>query len=216
MKPNTQAAGNMIPSTVKANKLVHICDRDAKCCEDLSVLFRLEGYETSFSMTAAQFEIAIERRPPDVAVINLEMNEASGINLLMHVKALSRGAVVIMLADGATLDGPVQAMKHGATDVLSKPIDHELLLRVASDALARDVQIGAENGGQRSVTLRGFKQLTQREREVLQLIVEGHSNKEAGRELGISPRTIEVHRARVMDKFGAKNAADLMRIVLTR
>lgn len=63
--------------------------------------------------------------------------------------------------------------------------------------------------------VRGFSKLTAREREVLQLIAEGHSNKEAGRQLGISPRTVEVHRARVMDKLGAKNAADLMRIVLT-
>ena len=65
------------------------------------------------------------------------------------------------------------------------------------------------------VEVRGFSQLTPREREVLQLITNGQSNKEAGRELGISPRTIEVHRARVMEKLGARNTADLMRIVLT-
>ena len=66
----------------------------------------------------------------------------------------------------------------------------------------------------RRVEIRGFSQLTPRERQVLQLITNGQSNKEAGRELGISPRTIEVHRARVMEKLGARNTADLMRIVL--
>jgi len=75
--------------------------------------------------------------------------------------------------------------------------------------------VGAVQAGRRLVEVRGFAQLTPREREVLQLITNGQSNKEAGRELGISPRTIEVHRARVMEKLGAKNTADLMRIVLT-
>ena len=63
--------------------------------------------------------------------------------------------------------------------------------------------------------VRGFNQLTPRERDVLQRISNGQSNKEAGRELGISPRTVEVHMARVMEKLGARNTADLMRIVLT-
>jgi DNA-binding NarL/FixJ family response regulator len=70
-------------------------------------------------------------------------------------------------------------------------------------------------GGQRPVEIRGFSQLTPRERDVLQLVTNGQSNKEAGRQLGISPRTIEVHRARVMEKLGARNTADLVRIVLT-
>ena len=75
--------------------------------------------------------------------------------------------------------------------------------------------VGAFEGGRRPIEVRGFAQLTPREREVLQLITNGQSNKEAGRQLGISPRTIEVHRARVMEKLGARNTADLMRIVLT-
>jgi two-component system response regulator FixJ len=106
-------------------------------------------------------------------------------------------------------------MKLGATDIVPKPIDSEHLLTIVRDALRRDVHLGAMQGGRRPVEVRGFAQLTPREREVLQLITNGQSNKEAGRELGISPRTIEVHRARVMEKLGAKNTADLMRIVLT-
>lgn len=106
-------------------------------------------------------------------------------------------------------------MKLGASDVISKPLDTEHFLGVVRDALRRDVHLGAMQGGRRPVEVRGFSQLTPREREVLQLITNGQSNKEAGRELGISPRTIEVHRARVMEKLGARNTADLMRIVLT-
>jgi FixJ family two-component response regulator len=121
-----------------------------------------------------------------------------------------------MITTTPDVDGVVLAMKYGATDVLSAPIDTEHLVSVVRDALRRDVHLGAMRDGQRQIEVRGFSQLSNREREVLQLLVSGNSNKEAARSLGISPRTVEVHRARVMQKLGAKNTADLIRIVLTR
>ena len=120
-----------------------------------------------------------------------------------------------MLSDQPSIDIAVAAMKLGATDVVSKPIDTVELLSNIRNALMRHVRVGAMQGGRRPVEVNGFSQLTAREREVLQLITNGQSNKEAGRDLGISPRTIEVHRARIMEKLGARNTADLMRIVLT-
>lgn len=202
-------------SFLNRDRLVHIADPDPGTCEALSVLFRLEGFQTTFSVEAAHFISMLDRRRPDVAVINLGFGENSGIALLRRIKALRSGVPVVMLADHPRLDAAVTAMKLGATDVLSKPIDSEHLLSVVRDALRSDVHLGAMQGGQRPVEVRGFGQLTPRERQVLQLITNGQSNKEAGRELGISPRTIEVHRARVMEKLGARNTADLMRIVLT-
>jgi two-component system, LuxR family, response regulator FixJ len=209
---NTQ---NYYHSFLNRDRLVHIVDPDPHVCESLSVLFRLEGFQTTFSIEAAHFITSTERRPPDVAVINLAVGEESGLGLLRRVKALRTGVPVVMLANVPQLEAAVTAMKLGATDVLSKPLDSEHLLTIIRDALRKDVHLGAMQGGRRPVEVRGFAQLTPREREVLQLITNGQSNKEAGRELGISPRTIEVHRARVMEKLGAKNTADLMRIVLT-
>ena len=209
---NTQ---NYYHSFLNRDRLVHIVDPDPHVCESLSVLFRLEGFQTTFSIEAAHFITSTERRPPDVAVINLAVGEESGLGLLRRVKALRTGVPVVMLANVPQLEAAVTAMKLGATDVLSKPLDSEHLLTIIRDALRKDIHLGAMQGGRRPVEVRGFAQLTPREREVLQLITNGQSNKEAGRELGISPRTIEVHRARVMEKLGAKNTADLMRIVLT-
>lgn len=197
------------------DRMVHIVDTDPAICEALSILFRLEGFQTTFSLDAAHFLNVVERRSPDVAIINMAVGSDSGLPLLRRVKALRTGAPVVMLANHHNIDAAVTAMNLGATDVLSKPIDSEHLLSVVRDALRRDVHVGAMQGGHRPVEVRGFAQLTPREREVLQLITNGQSNKEAGRELGISPRTIEVHRARVMEKLGARNTADLMRIVLT-
>lgn len=206
---------NYYHTFLNRDRLIHIVDTDPGICEGLSVLFRLEGFQTTFSLEAAHFAASLERRRPDVAVINLAIGEDSGLPLLRRVKAMRNGTPVIMLANMPQLDAAVTAMKLGATDVVSKPIDSEHLLTIIRDALRRDVHLGAMQGGRRPVEVRGFSQLTPREREVLQLITNGQSNKEAGRELGISPRTIEVHRARVMEKLGARNTADLMRIVLT-
>jgi len=197
------------------DRLVHIVDPDPQTCEALSVLFRLEGFQTMFSLDSDNFSAGIERRRPDVAVVNMRVGLEDGLILLRRVKAMRTGTPVFMLSNAGEVELAVRAMKAGATDVVTKPIDTERLVRAVLDALRQDVHLGAVEGGKRLVEIRGFAQLTPREREVLQLITNGQSNKEAGRELGISPRTIEVHRARVMEKLGAKNTADLMRIVLT-
>lgn len=197
------------------DRLVHILDADTGTCEALSVLFRLEGFQATFSHTIDEFIGAIQRRAPDVVVLNLEIDDTSTGKNLVEIKSICTGTPIFMLADKPDLEGAVTAMKSGATDVISKPIDTEKFIRAVRDALRRDVQLGAVQGGRRPIEIRGFNQLTPREREVLQLISNGQSNKEAGRDLGISPRTIEVHRARVMEKLGARNTADLMRIVLT-
>lgn len=202
-------------SFLNRDRLVHIVDRDLSTCEALSVLFRLEGFQTTFSLEAAQFAAIFDRQRPDVVLLNLRLGEESGLGLLRRIKASRTGTPVFMLADSPQLEAAVTAMKLGASDVISKPIDTEHLLGSVRDSLRRDIHLGAMQGGRRPVEVRGFSQLTPREREVLQLITNGQSNKEAGRELGISPRTIEVHRARVMEKLGARNTADLMRIVLT-
>jgi len=203
------------PSFLNRDRLVHIVDADAATCEALSVLFRLEGFQTTFSMDASGFHAALERRRPDVVIVNERLGGDDGIPILKRIKAMRMGMPVFVLEDEPEVEGAVRAMKAGATDVITKPIDTEHLLRAVRDALRHDIHIDPPENGRRSVEVIGFSQLTPREREVLQLITNGQSNKEAGRLLGISPRTIEVHRARVMEKLGAKNTADLMRIVLT-
>ena len=202
-------------SFLNRDRLVHILDADPGTCEALSVLFRLEGFQTIFSLETASFYASLERRRPDVAVINLRLGLDDGLAVLRRVKAMRLGTPVFMLSNDADVDAAVHAMKAGASDVITKPVDTEHLVRAVRDALRQDVHLGAAQGGRRPIEVRGFSQLTPREREVLQLITNGQSNKEAGRELGISPRTIEVHRARVMEKLGARNTANLMRIVLT-
>ena len=202
-------------SFLNRDRLIHIVDSDPSTCEALSVLFRLEGFQTSFSVDASSFVASLEKRLPDAVILNLHLGPIDGLTLLQRIKALRRGTPVFMLADLPDLQMAVAAMKLGASDVMSKPVDTDNLLTAVRDGLRRDVHLGAMHRGRRPVEVRGFSQLTPRKREVLQLISNGQSNKEAGLELGISPRTVEVHRARVMEKLGARNTADLLRIVLS-
>lgn len=203
------------PSVLNRDRSVHIVDPDLGTCEALSLLFRLEAFQTMFSVNLGGFLAAVERRRPDVVIANFDLGPDDGLDLLRRVKAMRMGTPVFMIGNRPMVEAAVVAMKLGASDVVTKPIDTEHLVRAVRDALRHDIHVGAAQPSGRAVEIRGFSQLTRREREVLQLITNGQSNKEAGRELGISPRTIEVHRARVMEKLGAKNTADLMRIVLT-
>ena len=192
-----------------------VLDADPRTCESLSILFRLEGFQIAVWQDGAGFLAGIERRRPDIALINLRIGPDDGLVLLRALRARWPGTPAIMLADIESNTASVQAMRAGAHDVVSKPINAEALARAVQDALRRRAPGGLSHEG-RPLEVAGFAQLTAREREVLQLVTRGKSNKEAGRQLGISPRTIEVHRARVMEKLGARNTAELMRIVLTR
>jgi len=202
-------------SYLNRDLLIHVLDADPATCEQLSLFFRLEGFQTAFSLDAVSFFAAVDRHRPDLAVVNMRIGSDDGLLVIRRIKSLRSGIPVFVLTDHPDVDATVSAMKAGAHDVITKPIDTDRLLRGAREALHEDVHLTPPQSGRRSVEIRGFTQLTPREREVLQLITNGQSNKEAGRELGISPRTIEVHRARVMEKLGARNTADLMRIVLT-
>lgn len=202
-------------SFLNRDRLIHIVDADPATCEALSVLFRLEAYQTNFSIDASGFIASLDRRMPDAVVLNLQVGPVNGLTLLHRIKAMRRATPVFMLSDTPQLEAAVNAMKLGASDVLSKPVDTEHLLVSVRDGLRQELHLASIQSNRRPVEVRGFAQLTPREREVLELISNGQSNKEAGLQLGISPRTVEVHRARVMEKLGARNTADLIRIVLT-
>ncbi len=202
-------------ASLNRDRLVAVLDADPGTCESLSILFRLEGFQIAVWQDGPGFLAGIERRQPDIALINLRVGPDDGLVLFRALRARWPGTPAIMLADSESNAAAVQAMRAGAHDVISKPINAEALARAVQDALRRRAPGGIVQEG-RPLEIAGFAQLTAREREVLQPVTRGKSNKEAGRQLGISPRTIEVHRARVMEKLGARNTAELMRIVLTR
>ena len=144
------------------------------------------------------------------------MPDRSGLDILKELNAEHYPAPIFIISGQGDIPMAVDAIKSGALDFFEKPFDADMVVsrvREAIDAQARRAQ--NPGAGDNFGDFPGHGSLTPREREVLSQIAAGASNKEAGRHLGISPRTIEVHRARIMEKLGARNAADLVRIVLS-
>jgi two-component system, LuxR family, response regulator FixJ len=195
------------------DRVVAIAEGDLKIREQLGAIFRLEGFITRVQA----FPSDINQIAPDADVLVADFDGLgpSAAGVIQQFRQNRKATVVVALIEHECVAAAVDLMRAGAYDVIVKPVDTERLLSSVKDALRRDVQLGVPNAGERSVVIRGFKSLTDREREVLQLIVEGRSNKAAANQLGISPRTVEVHRSHVMQKLGAANTADLLRIVLT-
>lgn len=204
----------IIPRKVLGRAVVYILDADLSRCEHFSVLFRIEGFETKFFNDPDAFMLASYKTKPHLVVMASTVDEKGTLPFLRQIKSEIRGLPVIVVETKSSVDFAVAAMKSGATDVLSLPLDSEYLLSTMRNAVASHFDLTQGRLGIQSVEAKGFGSLTNREREVLNLIANGKTNRETADELGISDRTVEVHRGRVMQKMGARNTADLMRTIL--
>jgi two-component system, LuxR family, response regulator FixJ len=199
-----------------SNEII-IVDDDAAVRDALSVVFSLEGYHVSSFGDGQSLLNAARARTPACVILDVHMPGRSGLDILKELNAEDWSAPIFIISGQGDIPMAVEAIKNGALDFIEKPFDANTVVtrvREAIEAWERRKASG-NSGGVASIPFPGRDMLTPREREVLSEIASGASNKEAGRHLGISPRTIEVHRARIMEKLGAKNAADLVRIVMS-
>lgn len=194
-----------------------IVDDDAATRDALSVVFTLAGYRVNVFAGAAPFLAAARNHTPAAVLLDLHLPDRSGLAVLKELNAHHYPAPIFIISGDGDVGCAVEAVKSGAFDYLVKPFDARgIVTRVGNAIAAFAKQNAPGNGGTvMPFEFAGVALLTPREREVLAQIAGGASNKEAGRRLGISPRTVEVHRARIMEKIGARNAADLVRIVLS-
>lgn len=195
---------------------IHIIDDDPAVRDALSVVFTLEGYHVTGFADGNSFLSAARNRQPACIILDVHMPGRSGLDILKELNAKNYPVPIFIISGQGDIPMAVDAIKNGALDFIEKPFDADTVVQRVRDAI--EAAARREAGGRTEDLLAQFPGsdlLTPREREVLSLIAAGASNKEAGRHLGISPRTIEVHRARIMEKLGAKNAADLVRIVLS-
>jgi FixJ family two-component response regulator len=141
----------------------------------------------------------------------------SGLDILRELHGEDYPAPIFMISGQGDIAMAVSAIKSGALDFIEKPFRGSEIVARLNDAIEAYARRQAKDTASRVSSLHfpGREPLTRREREVLEQFSSGASNKEAGRHLGISPRTIEDHRANIMKKLGARNASDLIRIVMT-
>jgi two-component system response regulator FixJ len=199
------------------NSEIIIVDDDPSVRDALSVVFSLEGYHVTSFADGQSLLSAARARTPSCILLDVNMPGRSGLDILRELNAQAYPAPIFIISGQGDIPMAVDAIKHGALDFIEKPFNAETVVsrvREAIEAWDRRREAGSSSDVL-GAAFPGRDMLTPREREVLTQIAGGASNKEAGRHLGISPRTIEVHRARIMEKLGAKNAADLVRIVMS-
>ena len=198
----------MSPSPV-----VHVIDDDEALRDSLRMFLANEGLEVATYATADAFLAALEPAQNGCVVTDVRMPGMSGMELLAEIAELRVALPVIVITGHADVPLAVEAMKKGAVDFLEKPFEGDVLI----EAVRRALEVGRdslENASTVQEAQARLATLTARETEVLDRLVRGQPNKVIAFEMGISPRTVEVHRANVMKKTQAGSLSELVRMFL--
>ena len=205
----------MMATAVRTGE-VFVVDDDPAVRTTLSTVFERAGYAVTCFADGAALVAAARAGTPLCIILDVHIPGKSGLDILKQLNAQDYPVPIFMMSGQGDIAMAVDAIKHGALDFIEKPFrGSDVVARVEAAIEARAQPDTNGSGDPQRFYFPGREPLSRREQDVLAQIVGGASNKEAGRKLGISPRTIEVHRAHLMQKIGARNAADLIRIVMS-
>jgi two-component system, LuxR family, response regulator FixJ len=193
--------------------VVHVIDDDEAIRESLIFLLRAAELEAKSYASAAAFLEALPVGGLSCIVTDIRMPGLSGLDLLRRLRELGSSIPVIVITGHADVPLAVEAMKFGAVDFLEKPFDDRILLESVRTALRQHAG-EAKLQGERAEIEERLATLSPRERDVLGGLVAGRANKQIAFDLGISPRTVEIYRANLMDKMRAGSLSDLVRMAL--
>lgn len=196
-----------------SEQIVHVIDDDDAVRESLGFVLETAGYAAVTHASALQFLATCHHDMAGCIVTDVRMEEMNGLELVRRLQALGIGLPVVVMTGHGDVSLAVEAMKAGVVDFLEKPFDDDVFLRAVEAALNAGVRAQQEEADRRRFQDL-LATLSPREAEVLRGVVEGKSNKEVARDLGISPRTVEVYRAHVMSKTASSSLSELVRIAL--
>jgi two-component system, LuxR family, response regulator FixJ len=190
--------------------LIHLIDDDDAVRAGLALLIGTVGLRVQAWADPQEFMRSFDRQGIGAIVLDVRMPGISGLTVLDQLVAQGVDQPVIMLTGHGTVELCRRAFKSGATEFLEKPVDDEVLLEALQNAVRLHVRSRERHQANRQAR-EHYAQLSEREREVLGLIVEGLTNKEIGRALVLSPRTVETHRANLFAKLQVESLAHLIR-----
>ena len=195
---------------------IHIAliDDDPAVLDSLRLYFTRQGLKTSCFSAAEEFLAAVDRTTQfDCVVSDVRMPGSSGLDLVRHLN--SRGFIrpIILITGHGDIDMAVSAIKIGAFDFIEKPFDENRLLASIRNAVEQG-RLRKVDAAELEKLQSRFNSLSFRQRQVMELAVAGLSSKEIGMQLKISPKTVENHRAWVMERIGARNLAELVRMAM--
>jgi two-component system, LuxR family, response regulator FixJ len=197
--------------------VIHVVDDDAAMRDSLTFVLEAADYRvtTYDSAQALLAQVGGGALAQGVIVTDVRMPGMTGLELIARLKDLAVTLPVIVLTGHADVSMAVDAMKAGVVDFIEKPFDDEALLRAVA-AARRRIEGAAGRDAERLEVKARIAGLTARENDVFEAIAAGDSNKLAAQRLGISPRTVEIYRANVMEKMRARTLSDLVRMALLR
>lgn len=193
--------------------VIHVVEDDGAMRDSIVELLKDGGYKVRAYTRAEELLARGAAIEPGCIVSDVRMPGMDGLTLLRRLRASGQTMPLMLITGHGDISMAVTAMKAGAIDFLEKPFEADELLAAIETALRHSPSSGRAEDANSS--LQRLQKLTSREREVLEQLVTGRSNKEIAARLGISPRTVEFHRAHVMEKLEAKGLPELVRIWLT-
>jgi len=196
-----------------AARAVHIIDDDQAIRESLAFLLRTHQLEVRSFDSAKTFLDALPDASLGCVITDIRMPGMSGIDLLRRLKELKVGVPVIVITGHGDVSLAVEAMKIGAADFFEKPFNDDQLVASVRAALQQR-QDQTKRGAERTEIEHRISKLSAREKDVLAGLIEGRANKQIAFDLGISPRTVEIYRANLMNKMQADSLSDLVRMAL--
>jgi two-component system, LuxR family, response regulator FixJ len=187
---------------------VFVVDDDQAVRKSLDVLIRSVGLKVETYESAQSFLAGCDPERPGCLVLDVRMPGMSGLELQKTLKEQGIGLPVIMITGHGDVPIAVRAMKAGAVEFIEKPFSKQLLLEHIHEAIAQDARQREEQSKQSAIETR-LAQLSPRERQVMELVVAGKVSKQIAAELGLSKKTVDVHRAHMMQKMGVESVAEL-------
>jgi two-component system response regulator FixJ len=193
--------------------VIHVIDDDAAMRDSLAFLLDVNGFKPQVYESADTFLGGAGLAALNCVISDIRMPGLNGIELVRKLKGEGSSCPVILITGHGDVALAVEAMKAGAVDFIEKPFDDEVLLGAIRSALDAVPEGQTGNSTKKEAEAR-LAELSPRERDVLQGLVAGKINKVIAHDLNISPRTVEVYRANLMAKTGARSMSELMRIAL--
>jgi FixJ family two-component response regulator len=188
---------------------VVVVDDDISVRESLELLIENEGWHPALFESAQAFLARLPTLVPSCLILDVNLPDLSGLDIQQRISAEKSSTPIIFITGYGDIPMSVRAMKAGAAEFLTKPLDDEIVIQAIRDAVLRSQANLKQEGVQRQLEER-LASLTKREREVMNLVVKGLMNKQVGYELDISEITVKAHRGRVMEKMHATTFVDLV------